>query len=51
MASKGFSLEKMLKVRGVTLNTPPLFCSKTQFTPEEVRETVHIAKRRICIKR
>lgn len=51
MADKGFTIQKVLAERRVTLNIPPFLSSKGQFTIPEVQETEKIAKLRVHVER
>lgn len=51
MADKGFTIEKLLKEKNVSLNIPPFLSSNTQFTPTQVAQTQEIAKVRIHVER
>ncbi|KAJ8950154.1 hypothetical protein NQ314_008007 [Rhamnusium bicolor] len=49
LADKGFLIQDLLPP-GVLLNIPP-FLMKAQFSPEEARQTVTIARARIHVER
>ena len=51
LADKGFTLQKMLAEKGVTLNIPDFLRNKRQFTVSEIEHTEQIAKLRIHIER
>ena len=51
MADKGFTLQKILAERGVTLNIPEFLSNKRQFTMSEIEHTEQVAKLRIHIER
>lgn len=51
MADRGFTIEDLLKEKGVTLNIPPFLTQRSQFSKEEVEETRKIASVRIHVER
>ena len=51
MADKGFAVQDLLPLVGVSLNIPPFLGSKGQMTPEEVVQTQQIASLRIHVQR
>lgn len=51
MADKGFTLQKILAERGVTLNIPEFLSNKGKFTMSEIEHTEQVAKLRIHIER
>ncbi len=51
MADKGFTVENLLKKKGVALNIPPFLEDKGQFSTEEIEKTETIASLRIHVER
>ena len=51
MADKGFTIDKILKEKNVSLNIPPFLSTSQTFTPAQVSETQEIAKVRIHVER
>ncbi|XP_069695877.1 uncharacterized protein [Periplaneta americana] len=51
MADRGFNIQDLLCVKGVSLNIPPFLKGKKQFSPSENIETRRIASNRIHVER
>lgn len=51
MADKGFTIQKLLAEKRVTLNIPPFLSSKGKFSTDEIEETEDIAKLRVHVER
>ena len=51
MADKGFTIEKLLEEKNVSLNMPPFLRSNNQFTRDEITKTQEIASVRIHVER
>lgn len=51
MADRGFTVQDMLKEKGVSLNIPPFLDGLTQLPEEELQRGRHIASLRIHVER